>query len=61
MIAKGFGPTQVDCVPTREAPEPSEAPTVVSLMVKDTWEFLEELGFLPSSLSRKHQCNLPFL
>lgn len=40
MIAKGFGPTQVDCVPTREAPEPCETPTVVSLMVRDTWGVL---------------------
>lgn len=48
MIAKGLGPPQVDREPTREAPELCEAPILVSLVVREHGEFLEELGFLPN-------------
>lgn len=46
MVAKGFGPTRVDCVPTMEAPELCEAPIVVSLMVGHTWGVLGRTWFL---------------
>lgn len=61
MIAKRFGPTRVDCVPTREAPELCEAPTVVSLMVRDTCGVLGRTWFLAQLIEQKHGCNLSFL
>lgn len=61
MIAKGFGPPQVDYAPTRGAPELCKEPTVVSLMARDTWRVRGRLGFLPNSLSEKLLSNLPFL
>lgn len=48
MIARGLRPPRVDCEPTREAPELCEAPILVSLLVREHGEFLEELGFLPN-------------
>lgn len=53
MIAKGFGPPRVDCVPTREALELGEAPTVGSLMDRDTWGVLGRTWFLAQLIEQK--------
>lgn len=48
MIAKELRTPPVDREPTREASELCEAPILVSLVVRERGEFLEDLGFLPN-------------